>query len=234
MCINYHSKYDENISFITLLSHNSDLYKIHKYFFYDRKNDNIANYKAIFIYINYYFFINPSKRYWNILNIFIRQLRVSKLGKSLILRVITRDRRFFRGGLSRRMDNRRRKEFFTPLFLTPGALWRRKSAKRKARRVWPRAGHGWVILISGLHTPLGRLDDYFGSGAGQYLDNTLTSGFVRSVSTTTPHASLFLSCPVFQPPPRSFALEHQRMLSKADFYPCYCSLWCYKRTRKSY
>lgn len=118
---------------------------------------------------------------------------MSKLSDSLILHVITRDRRFFRGGLSRRMDNRRRKEFFTPLFLTPGALWRRKSAERKTRRVWPRAGHGWVILISGLHTPLGRLDDYFGSGAGQYLDNTLTSGFVRSVSTTTPHrVTLFI------------------------------------------
>lgn len=82
------------------------------------------------------------------------------------------------GDLSRRLDNR--KEFFTPLFLTPGAFWWRKSTERKVRRVWPRAGHGWVILISGLHTPLGRLDDYFGSGAGQYLDNTLTGGFVRS------------------------------------------------------
>lgn len=166
---------------------------------------------------------------------------MSKLGKSLILpRCYHGTEDFSAGGLSRRMDNRRRKEFFTPLFLTPGALWRRKSAERKARRVWPRAGHGWVILISGLHTPLGRLDDYFGSGAGQYLDNTLTGGFVRSVSTTTPpRVTLFILSrfPIPPPPPplRSFALEHQRMLSKADFYyPCHCSLWCYKRTRQSY
>lgn len=112
--------------------------------------------------------------------------------RAWFLCVITRTEDFSAGGLSRRMDNRRRKEFFTLLFLTPGALRRRKSAERKARRVWPRAGHGWVILISGLHTPLGRLDDYFGSGAGQYLDNTLTGGFVRSVSTTTHRVTLFI------------------------------------------
>ena len=30
-------------------------------------------------------------------------------------------------------------------------------------------------MISALHTPLGPVDDYFGSEAGQYLDNTLTA-----------------------------------------------------------
>lgn len=40
---------------------------------------------------------------------------------------------FSAGGLSRQLDNRRRKEFFTPLFLTPGAFRWRKSAERKAK-----------------------------------------------------------------------------------------------------
>lgn len=119
--------------------------------------------------------------------------------------------------LSRRPDNRRRKEFFTPLFLTPGAFCWRKSAERRARRVWPRAGHGWVILISGLHAPLGRLDDYFGSGAGQYLDNTLTGAAVSfDRLLPSPHCRSLYPLPF----PRSPA-EYQRMLSKADFsrYP---------------
>lgn len=37
------------------------------------------------------------------------------------------------GSISRRMDNRRGKEFFTPLFLTPGAFRRRWAGKRGER-----------------------------------------------------------------------------------------------------
>jgi len=134
-------------------------------------------------------------------------------------------------GLSRRLDNRHRKEFFMLLFLMPGAFWWWKSAERKARRIWPRAGHGWVILISGLHAPLGRLDDYFGSGAGQYLDNTLTSGFVRS-ATTTLHCHSLYPLPFSKPRAR---LPNIRMLSKADFYCCCYSLWSgMLQTRQSY
>lgn len=60
--------------------------------------------------------------------------------------------------------------FLLPLFLT---FWRDERARRKnAPTVWPRTGHGWVILISGLHTPLGPVHDYFGSRTGQY--STLT------------------------------------------------------------
>lgn len=140
---------------------------------------------------------------------------------------------FSAGGLSRRLDNRRRKEFFTPLFLTPGAFWWRKSAERKARRVWPRAGHGWVILISGLHAPLGRLDDYFGSGAGQYLDNTLTGGFVRSPTTTIPHCHSLYPFPFSKPRARLPNISEcfQRLISVTA---AHFDRACYKCTRQSY
>lgn len=50
--------------------------------------------------------------------------------------------------------------------------------ERNARTVWPRTGHGWVILISGLHTPLGPVHDYFGSRTGQYSTLTILGPIV--------------------------------------------------------
>lgn len=111
----------------------------------------------------------------------------------------------------------RRKEFFTPLFLTQLKLFLVAKKARTGKpdaHVWPRAGHGWVILISGLHTPLARLDDYFGSDAEQYLDNTLTAGFVRSPSTTP---SLYI---LYASQPSCPSAEHHWTLTKDDFC-CY-------------
>jgi len=79
-------------------------------------------------------------------------------------------------------------------------------------------------LISGLHAPLGRLDDYFGSRAGQYLDNTLTGAAVSFDRLPPPLIVTLFILSRFPSPARSPA-EHQRVLSKADFCCYCCPLW---------
>lgn len=104
--------------------------------------------------------------------------------------------------------------FLLPLFLT---FWRDERARRKnAPTVWPRTGHGWVILISGLHTPLGPVHDYFGSRTGQYSTLTILrpmvvrpiffSLFFLSFSLSLSHhsGSAFFSS-LRSPPPSFFS-----------------------------
>lgn len=129
------------------------------------------------------------------------------------------------GSISRRMDNRRGKEFFTPLFLTPGAFRRRWAGKRgersptrlttcRTRMSYFDIGTSYPIRSAWrLFRKRGRTIPW------QYSP---TSGFVRSPSTTSSPSLLvalfILRTPLQSPCARS--LDIGGALSKADFCCC--------------
>lgn len=109
------------------------------------------------------------------------------------------------GSISRRMDNRRGKEFFTPLFLTPGAFRRRWAGKRgersptrlttcRTRMSYFDIGTSYPIRSAWrLFRKRGRTIPW------QYSP---TSGFVRSPSTT-PSPSLLVALFILRAPLQS-------------------------------